>query len=292
MSREAIRFLGIKLALRIRGRTRSNSRDIIKNKSYQWYQMLIKLQGYICENYEVNSVYFDRMMWQKTEDPRIVTSYLGSLVRDGIDRTHKDVARIIEDFSALVWTWMANPVEKRIKHNVFARLRLSLYFRAALRRTHMRFPFAVVIVLLATSPSIGQQVDPYSSILQSPTEIQRSDNDDRLTLLLKESYNATHTEIRTRYNYWLQGVGEISGLLDSIKRFHSIRLELEAKADKRKFVEQKLAFAKTIEAQTAKGKSKARYEAIREIEECSARAFRIATELGLEELRKSDPKAN
>ncbi|QDT88819.1 hypothetical protein [Gimesia algae] len=156
----------------------------------------------------------------------------------------------------------------------------------------MRFPFAIVIVILAASPSMGQQADPYSTILQSPSEIERSDTDDRTIMLMKESYNATHTEIRTRYNYWLQGVGEISGLLDSVKRFHLIRLEIEGKADKRKFVEQKLAFAKTIEAQTAKGKSKAEYEALREIEKCSARAFRIAVELELERLRKSDTKAN
>ena len=156
----------------------------------------------------------------------------------------------------------------------------------------MRIPFAVVIMILAANPSLGQQVDPYSSILQAPTEIQRSATDEKTIALLKEGYNATHVEIRTRYNYWLQGVGEISGLLDSINRFHSLRLEIEGKANVRRFAEQKLAFAKKIEAQTAKGRSKANFESIRQIDVCSARAFRIAAELELERLRKSETRTN
>ena len=156
----------------------------------------------------------------------------------------------------------------------------------------MRLPFAAVIVILAANPSLGQQFDPYSSILQAPTEIQRSDTDKRMMALLKEGYNATHVEIRTRYNYWLQGLGDISGLLDSINRFHLLRLEIEGEPDVRRFAEQKLAFAKEIEAQTARGKSKAKFEAIREIDECSTRAFRIAAELELERLKKNDTKTN
>lgn len=41
----------------------------------------------------------DRIMWQKTKEPRFAASHLVSLVRDGKDRTEKDVARIIEAFS-------------------------------------------------------------------------------------------------------------------------------------------------------------------------------------------------
>lgn len=41
----------------------------------------------------------DRIMWQKTKEPRFAASYLVSLVQAGKDRTDKDVAQLIDDFS-------------------------------------------------------------------------------------------------------------------------------------------------------------------------------------------------
>lgn len=140
------------------------------------------------------------------------------------------------------------------------------------------FVFVAVLIPAFSGPTFAQIKNPYADVLQRPTTIAVNDNDSQQTTLLKRSFNAAHNEMRIRYNYWLQGVGEIGGLLSAIERFHQTRLEVGPAASEIAFVEQKLTFARRIETQCKKEKSKARKESLRAIDEASAIAFRIRTE--------------
>ncbi len=147
------------------------------------------------------------------------------------------------------------------------------------------FILAVTLTVAFANSAVAQIENPFADVLKRAAEIEVVDTDGRHTTLLKQSFNTAHKEMRIRYNYWLQGVGEIDGLLQSIDRLHKIRLEVGPAANELAFVEQKLAFAREIETQCAKANSKAKYEAIREIDEASATAFRIRAELEIEKLK-------
>jgi hypothetical protein len=150
----------------------------------------------------------------------------------------------------------------------------------------MRFFILVVALIVSSSNSAVAQIEnPFADVLKRSTEIEVVDTDGQQTALLKQSFNAAHKEMRIRYNYWLQGVGEIDGLLQSIDRLHNIRLEVSPAASELAFVEQKLGFAREIETQCEKANSKAKYAAIREIDEASATAFRIRAELQIVKLK-------
>jgi hypothetical protein len=158
-------------------------------------------------------------------------------------------------------------------------------------RSQMRF-FAIALVAMCTvNSAYAQEDNPFANILKTKTELKSVGTDDKVTELLKQSYNATHAEIRTRYNYWLQGVGEFDGLLDSINRFQSIRVEVEGKPDARRFAEQKVSFAKEIEKQSDTAKSNGHLAAQGDIDKRAATSFRLAAELEVERLKsgvKSD----
>lgn len=150
----------------------------------------------------------------------------------------------------------------------------------------MRFFILALVMIVAFANSAAAQIEnPFADVLKRPIEIEVVDTDSQQTTLLKQSFRAAHKEMRIRYNYWLQGVGEIDGLLQSIDRLHKMRLEAGPGASELAFVEQKLAFAQEIETQCEKANSKAKYEAIREIDEASATAFRIRTELEIVKLK-------
>lgn len=111
------------------------------------------------------------------------------------------------------------------------------------------------------------------------------ENDDERTTLLKRCYNAAHNEMRLRYNYWLQDVGEIDAFLASIDRLHKIRIEVGPATNEVAFIEQKLSFAKEIEALCEKANSKTKNEALREINEASVSSFRLHIKLELAKLK-------
>ena len=150
------------------------------------------------------------------------------------------------------------------------------------------FILAVVSIIAFSKPVIAQVENPFADVLKTPVEIKVTDSDDRHAALLKQSFNAAHKEMRIRYNYWIQDVGEIDGLLNSIDRLHKIQLEIDPATSELAVVQWKLAFAKEIETQCEKESSKAKYEAIRQINEASAKAFRIRTELDLVKLELDD----
>ena len=75
-------------------------------------------------------------------------------------------------------------------------------------------------------------------------------------------------------------------MIHSIDRLQKIRLEVGPDTNEIAFVQQKLAFIKEIETQCEKGISKAKHEVLREINEASAKAFRIRTELDLAKLKR------
>ena len=121
------------------------------------------------------------------------------------------------------------------------------------------FILAVMLIVVFANSAVAQIENPFADVLKESAEIEVVDSDSLETTLLKHSFNAADKEMRIRYNYWCQGVGEIDGLLQSIDRLHKIRLEVGPAASELAFVEQKLAFAKEIETQCAKARSKAKY---------------------------------
>jgi len=149
----------------------------------------------------------------------------------------------------------------------------------------MRFFILVLVLMVSLANSAVAQIEnPFADVLKRSAEIQAVDTDSQQTTLLKQSFNAAHKEMRIRYNYWLQGIGEIDGLLQSIDRLHNIRLEVGPAANELAFVEQKLGFAREIETQCEKANSK-KTKAIREIDEATATAFRIRAELQIVKLK-------
>ena len=147
------------------------------------------------------------------------------------------------------------------------------------------FILAMVAMVVFADAAVAQHENPFADVLLKSTKIEVVDTDDEQTVLLKQSFNAAHREMRLRYNYWRQGVGEIDGLLGSIDRLHKLRLEVGPAGSEVAFVEQKIAFAMEIESHCKKENSKAKYEAIRDIDEASAMAYRIRAELELAKLR-------
>ena len=151
----------------------------------------------------------------------------------------------------------------------------------------MRFPLYFVAAVIGFSSSAVAQIDnPFADVLARPAEIKVLDTDDEQTRLLKQCFNAAHNEMRQRYNYWLQDVGDIDGFLHSIDRLHKIRIEISPDTSEIACVQQKLAVIREIEAHCEKGNSKAKYESLRVINEASANAFRIRTELELAKLKR------
>jgi hypothetical protein len=150
------------------------------------------------------------------------------------------------------------------------------------------FAFAFICIVASDNCAFAQEENPFKDILKAPAELKIAEDDDKPTALRKQLYNAAHAEIRTRYNYWLQGVGEIDGLLDSVNRFHNVREEIEPKSDPRRNLEQKIAYFLELEKQsTTIQLTNAKLHAHREIDKREATSFRIAAQLELERLKKS-----
>ena len=140
---------------------------------------------------------------------------------------------------------------------------------------------SVVSIVAFANSAVAQIENPFANVLKSPTELKVIENDDPQTVLLKKTFNASHREMRVRYNLWFQDIGDINVLLQSIERLHKFRLEIGPTTREIAFVEQKLAFAKELETHCEKANSKANFESIRAINEASANAFRIRAELEL-----------
>jgi hypothetical protein len=56
--------------------------------------------------------------------------------------------------------------------------------------------------------------------------IQINPNDKPITKLLKQRHNAVLLELRRRYTYWLQNVGELSHLTETARRLMAARLAI------------------------------------------------------------------
>ena len=150
----------------------------------------------------------------------------------------------------------------------------------------MRFILLIAVSTFVLANSAYAQIhNPLADVLRSPSELKVAESDDQPTALMKRCFNAAHKEMRVRYNYWLQDIGEIDGFLASIERLHKIRIEMGPATNEITFVEQKLAFAKEIESLCEKANSKTKREALRQINEASTAAFRVHTELELAKLK-------
>jgi hypothetical protein len=155
----------------------------------------------------------------------------------------------------------------------------------------MRLFSLAIVVAAAFHGGIARGEDAYSDILLRPTVLAPDAGDDKAAALLKELFNATHAEVRIKYNYWQQGVGNADGLIDAIERFHTVRLEREPMGDHHEFLRQQIAFVKKLEGECPGTKSNSKYQALVEIDEAALKSFRLASELALTRLGDSgEPK--
>ena len=155
----------------------------------------------------------------------------------------------------------------------------------------MRLITTFIVTVCAFNVSIAQE-NPYENIvMRGHPPMDVVEGDDKTRTLLKQGYNATFAEVRIGFDQWCFGNAELDGLLESLDRFQVYRVELEGEMDKLKFATQKLAFVKDIEDRCAKGKSKARFESIRIMDELRATSYRISTELEIERLKNDDSSA-
>ncbi len=61
--------------------------------------------------------------------------------------------------------------------------------------------------------------------------------------------NATNHELRHRYTFWLQGIGNIEGLIAAIDRYHNARIDANPTSKVDALLAEKLDLAKRIEKQ-------------------------------------------
>lgn len=148
----------------------------------------------------------------------------------------------------------------------------------------MKTLLLVLMTLPAWCTSASAQVEnPFDNVLGRSQQMQPAAEDNRVTALLKQNFTAAHKEMRYRYNYWQQDIGGIDALLQSADRLHAICLQLTP-AKKRQLLEQKLAFVKELELRCAKDVTRTNSAALREINEASVAARRLAIELEIEQL--------
>ncbi|GIW91501.1 MAG: hypothetical protein KatS3mg109_2022 [Pirellulaceae bacterium] len=108
-----------------------------------------------------------------------------------------------------------------------------------------------------------------------------SDNDDALTKLLKERYNAGQDELRSRYVYWLQDAQSLPQVYDAARRVVEARLEAGGpRSELVTVLKEKLAFAKFVEKQAVEVRNKYR-RARHEADVKCATYFRAAAEIEL-----------
>jgi len=117
-------------------------------------------------------------------------------------------------------------------------------------------------------------------------------DDDNVTRLLKERCNAGQRELRNRYIYWLQGADTLPQVCEVAQRVILARTELGGPgSEKAALLEEKLAFAKTVEKQ-----AKLLEEKVRRAENYSAADtatyFRITAELELLRAKKAKADAD
>ncbi len=124
--------------------------------------------------------------------------------------------------------WLAFGQWKTTRHGNGQHAVLSPKSRTIqLERKMLRFILLVAASTFVLGNFAGAQVNnPFADVLKSPSELKVDEKDDEPTALMKRCFNAAHNEMRIRYNYWLQDVGEIDGFLASIERLHKVRIEM------------------------------------------------------------------
>ena len=78
-------------------------------------------------------------------------------------------------------------------------------------------------------------------------KIEDSHND--VEKLQIELLKATNDELRHRYTFWLQGTGDIGGLIAAIDRYHNARIDANPTSNVDALLSAKLELAKRIEKQ-------------------------------------------
>ena len=146
-------------------------------------------------------------------------------------------------------------------------------------------PTILIFWALVSGGAVAQQPDPYLTIGE-PHVMNLLADDSEITKLQKQYYDACHSELRIRFNYWNQGVGEVENLFQALDRFHEYCVSCDAVPDKKLWLKYKVNFAERIESQTSNGiRAKRLTQAKFNIEKASCTAYLTRHKLQLARIR-------
>jgi hypothetical protein len=72
------------------------------------------------------------------------------------------------------------------------------------------------------------------------------ETDTALETLRKKSFNASRKEIHARINLWSQQIASIDGVIDSLERFHQLRMDVESMPDETEYASDRVETAKYL----------------------------------------------
>lgn len=117
-----------------------------------------------------------------------------------------------------------------------------------------------------------------------------SEDDEQLVTLMKKRHNASLSELRNRFTYWLQGQGTLESVCNSVDRFIASHRDLGVSpADDLQLQKGKLEFALAIQKQ-AGGILKSQNRTVNAIDEHFSRYYALHAEIELIQMRKDKKK--
>ncbi len=164
----------------------------------------------------------------------------------------------------------------------------------------MRCASAVLLLTILAYTALaggGDPTDPKNWLkentwpaLVSSRWLEVKDQDDTLTKLLKERFNAVQQELRDRYIYWLQGHGSLDQVADAARRALTSRLEVKTPpADRLQLLKERAEWARVVEKQAEILRQK-KGTTQNAIDRSFAKSFRLDAEIELARAAKPPAK--
>jgi hypothetical protein len=121
-------------------------------------------------------------------------------------------------------------------------------------------------------------------------QIKIEDSHNEMEKLQIRLLKATNDELRHRYTFWLQGIGNIDGLINAIDRYHNARIDVNPTANVDALLAEKLDLAIRIEKQ-AKILSEEKRGAEHASAPIATYAYRISVDLDIAKRKMQEKDA-
>ena len=119
--------------------------------------------------------------------------------------------------------------------------------------TFMRTLIVAVMLCVTSATALPQDAAiDYGNEKSWPALVQDrrvtiSEDDSELVTVMKKRHNASLTELRNRFTYWLQGVGTLESVCDNLDRFRDSHRDIGgSRAGDLQLQKDKLAFAESV----------------------------------------------